>query len=188
VLSALKRLALAACVVAAGCNGIGGDGEVPSANAMVEGTATGVAFDFTPEQVGAEFAATVPTEGIAQVFLCESGCPGLGDPFTPGTRALTLEVLGGTADLRNGDVFEVGVDAAALAQREENGRVHADEAVSGEIAIHSADLREGGQIVGTFQLAMSSGSHLSGFFEAPLFEVSGPLVVLGAPTVPARSR
>lgn len=170
--------AVALLAVGAACNGLGGGGGT-SASATVSGAAAGTAFDFTATQIGARFTSTQPGAGEASIHLCERGCPPLGSRFEAGTRAVSLTVQGSTADLRSGASFPIARGADAIAQLAEAGGVLTDEAIGGEVVIESADIRDGGQIIGTFQLQMSSGSSLSGFFEAPLVEVTGPVVVIG---------
>jgi len=165
--------------LALGCNGNGGGGGAEPANANVTGTAAGLDFTFVPAQAGALFEATRPGAGELNVFLCETGCPALGAAAPADeTRSLILSVEGTTAELRGGGVFPIGDGGYGRAELQRDGQVVADEALSGEIVIESSDLRDGGLTVGTFQLETVSGGSLSGFFEAPIEGLSGPIVLL----------
>ena len=162
------------------CNGAGGGGEAEPANASVSGAAAGIDFTFTPAQAGALFESNRPGAGELTVFLCEIGCPALGSsaPTDGETRSVVLSVDATTAELRSGGVFPIGPTAYARAELQRAGQVLVDEAVSGEILIESSDLAEDGETVGTFQFETVSGGALGGFFEAPLIELSGPVVLL----------
>jgi hypothetical protein len=164
----------------AGCeNGGGGGGG--SANASVYGRAAGADFDFTPSQVGARFESKTEGEGVLSIFLCEAGCAEVGaTALTTAevSRSVSLEVEGTTAELRGGGTFPIGSKASGFAQLVEDAQLRVDDAVAGEVEIQSCDLREDGRTVGTFQLELDSGGTVSGFFEAPVVEVSGELVLL----------
>lgn len=158
-----------------GCGGL--EGPSGTGTGSVQGAVLGGDFTFDATRNQARVLASGDSVELT-IELCEGACPGTGEPGF--TRALTLTVHGQTADLRAGATFAVGTDAAGLAQVALPGGVAADSALSGEIVIDSSDLRPGGSTAGTFQLGFSSRASASGFFDAVITDVSGPVVVLGS--------
>lgn len=170
---------VAAGLLVAACGALDGSG---SSGAQGTGSVSGSAnvqdFSFSAGDVVARLDARSSDAKII-IELCETACANAVGARAS-ERSLSLAVHGASADLRSGRVFKVGDDASGLALSPRGDIVATDEAVSGEVVIDSSDLRQGGKTVGTFQLQLASGSSIRGFFEAPIIEVAGPVVVLGA--------
>lgn len=151
----------------------GGGGDVPGSGS-VEGRTSAGDFTFVPARVGAFLETRADGTLELSILLCETDCPLLGGvPDGSATRNLSLVARGATTDLRIGGTFLVPGQALGQAQHLQGGSSQVDDASSGEVVIAASDLRAGGSTSGTFQLRMSSGGSVRGFFDAPIVQVTG---------------